>query len=130
MVKKLWFMALALTLAVPMTVFGQGEVFELDLGTDTLFKHTADDISDYTEIGIASPAGVVPYNVIAMDADSAGTLYAVDLGPSPFAGPYLLGTIDPADATFTVVAELNGDATRRWCVGNDDRHYNRYLLYH
>ena len=85
-------------------VLAQSTAYQYDIrGTGGLYTHTADDpLSDWTFIGPnADPSA--EYDVIAMDADSTGTLYTIDLNTN------ILGTIDPADASFTTVAPLSGD---------------------
>lgn len=74
------------------------------LGVGGLFSHspTMPD-ADWTFVGPQFDPEV-EYDVIAVDADSAGTVYGVDLNTN------LVGTIDPATAEFTTVSELNGDA--------------------
>jgi hypothetical protein len=106
MARKFWLLSAALLLLFPLSIFAQSTAFQYDIrGVGGLYSHTpATPLADWTFIGGPVPDPEQEYDVIAMDADSTGTLYGVDLNL-----PLTLGTIDPVDASFTTVAVLSGD---------------------
>lgn len=92
----------------PLTTFAQSTAYQWDLGGDAgLYTHDpANPSSDFTFIG-PGPAASGPedeYDIIAIDADSAGNLWAVDLNVID-----AIGTINPVDAEFTTAGTLTGD---------------------
>jgi len=110
MTRKFWLLSVVATLllSLPISTFAQGTSFQFDIrGTDTgLYSHTAPTpLLDWTYLGGQLPPPTVDEesDVIAMDADSSGTLFGVDV----FLG--ILGTINPVTGDFTTVATLNGD---------------------
>ena len=82
----------------------QSTAYSFDLrGAPGLYSHTpSDPVSDWTLVGLRNPE--TEHDVIAMDSDSAGVLYGVDLDTN------ILGIIDPTTGGFTNVAPLTGTA--------------------
>jgi hypothetical protein len=114
MARKFWLLTAALLLLFPLSAVAQSTAWQIDIrGADNLWTHSlADPASDLTLIGpVSDPNALGPaaYDVIAIDADSAGTLYGVELGLA-FPNVLTLGTINKTTGSFTAIAPLSGNA--------------------
>ncbi len=108
MLRKFWLLTAAALLLFPMSTFAQSTAFQLDIrGVDNSYTHSlTDPLSDFTLVGpllSSSGAGPGTYSVIALDADSTGTIYGVELNLNE------LGTIDSVTGSYTAIAALSGD---------------------
>ena len=109
MIRQLWLLLIAAMLVLPSLTFAQSLAFQFDIGgTDTgLYSHTPSNPNDgsWTYLGGTIPLPTVEEeaDVVAMDADSNGLLFGVDVYLN------ILGTINPVNGDFTTIAPLSGN---------------------